>query len=590
MVTSGVAMTRIAPTLVCFLLSRCAGPDAPGGPETVGTEDDSAPAAIDADGDGSPDDIDCNDDDAAIHPGAVEHCDGVDEDCDTVVDEEAIDAPSWYADVDGDGYGGEKSVRACISPTPGDVATSEDCDDTDATTHPGASEICGDGRDNDCVEGVDGSCRLAGALPALDHLHVIAPGDVAPSETAAHAGFVAAVGDTNGDGNADLLVGFQASAAVDSGRIVLCFGPLLAIDSFADCTTSVPSPGGKVAPGYIEGVGVGDLDGDGYDDIAIGDDGAFYGDFKLEQYPGIFVFHGSPLDDPPLVPAYADASYISFAFGMSLAAGPILDGEQMLISSGSFAVYILDATPEPADVRVPPYEPFATLHDGEFGLGWNPRVENLDDVDGDGVTDIGISPTGFKSAAYLVSGVVPEGSFDVEDAQASFRGESRLGRIGDTNGDGYADLIVQAKQTLHVSDPHAVFLFGPVADDFVFDESTFDGTLLFRPPERSYELIFEDVDGIDLDGDSLSDVVASFNDDETPIEIAYGPISGAAEPDVWLARGEAPAPGFISDIADLGDIDGDGSGDVAFQGSPFALPGSTVDEPGNVYLLFRTGI
>ena len=51
---------------------------------------------------------DCNDVDASIFPTAVERCDGIDNDCDSAIDEEddnvIIDA-IWYADADQDGFG-----------------------------------------------------------------------------------------------------------------------------------------------------------------------------------------------------------------------------------------------------------------------------------------------------------------------------------------------------------------------------------------------------------------------------------------------------------------------------------------------------
>ena len=55
----------------------------------------------DEDEDGWPDDEDCDDQDAAVHPGAEEHCDGLDEDCDEQVDEQPVDAPGRTADCDG---------------------------------------------------------------------------------------------------------------------------------------------------------------------------------------------------------------------------------------------------------------------------------------------------------------------------------------------------------------------------------------------------------------------------------------------------------------------------------------------------------
>ncbi len=98
---------------------------------------------------------DCDDSDSAISPLASELCNGVDDDCDGSVDEDsALDASTWYADVDGDGYGDpSSSAAACAAPS-GHVADDADCDDGDAAVNPAASEIC-DGIDNDCDGVVD---------------------------------------------------------------------------------------------------------------------------------------------------------------------------------------------------------------------------------------------------------------------------------------------------------------------------------------------------------------------------------------------------------------------------------------------------
>ena len=63
--------------------------------------------SADADGDGYLSD-DCDNNDAAINPGADEVCDGVDNNCDGQTDEStAVDAGIWYPDIDGDGFGEE---------------------------------------------------------------------------------------------------------------------------------------------------------------------------------------------------------------------------------------------------------------------------------------------------------------------------------------------------------------------------------------------------------------------------------------------------------------------------------------------------
>ncbi len=102
----------------------------------------------DADGDGYLSFVcggqDCNDAVAQIFPGAGEHCgNGVDDDCDGLVDGADPQCPPACADADGDGY----ADAACGG---------SDCDDSDDAVRPGAGEQCFDGVDNDCDTTVDG--------------------------------------------------------------------------------------------------------------------------------------------------------------------------------------------------------------------------------------------------------------------------------------------------------------------------------------------------------------------------------------------------------------------------------------------------
>lgn len=91
---------------------------------------------------------DCNDTNSASHPGAAEVCDGVDNDCDGLIDEGASNLQQCYPDADSDGYGVGSSVSACTCPR-GYTATAGDCLDSSAQTHPGAQEQC-NARDDDC--------------------------------------------------------------------------------------------------------------------------------------------------------------------------------------------------------------------------------------------------------------------------------------------------------------------------------------------------------------------------------------------------------------------------------------------------------
>ncbi len=147
---------------------------------------------------------DCDDVNSAVFPDAPEVCNGIDDNCDTVIDTDAIDIPTWYADAEGDSYGDPTdTVQACEQPdnyvdnaldcTPstsentqpgtqywvdgdddgfgagaptlycddpgnGFADNANDCDDTAPTINPSATEVCDDANvDENCNGLVDDS-------------------------------------------------------------------------------------------------------------------------------------------------------------------------------------------------------------------------------------------------------------------------------------------------------------------------------------------------------------------------------------------------------------------------------------------------
>jgi len=130
---------------------------------------------------------DCDDTDPLINPGVIESpCDGVDNNCDTNIDENRVDADGdgfdecvdcddtdpnlnpntiWYFgyDEDNDGFFGQVgTAQNCAPPLfiiqPDYLSIVEiiadDCDDDNAAINPAATEIC-DGVDNDCDGQID---------------------------------------------------------------------------------------------------------------------------------------------------------------------------------------------------------------------------------------------------------------------------------------------------------------------------------------------------------------------------------------------------------------------------------------------------
>ena len=93
---------------------------------------------------------DCNDSNVMVNPDAVEACNGIDDNCDSKIDEADSEGCSTYSpDADGDGFGSNTELVCLCAKGPGVTTTKGDCDDGDKEVNPDASEVC-DGVDNDC--------------------------------------------------------------------------------------------------------------------------------------------------------------------------------------------------------------------------------------------------------------------------------------------------------------------------------------------------------------------------------------------------------------------------------------------------------
>ncbi len=241
----------------------------------------------DADADGycagtGPND-DCDDTNDAIHPGATEICDGIDNDCDGLTDDAdpgITGRPTWYADADGDGYGNAAvSQLACNQPV-GYVSNDDDCNDNPVNgvdIHPGATEIC-NGVDDDCDGLTD---------------------DADPGITGQPTWYA----DADGDG--------YGNAAVSQ---LACNQPVGYVSNDDDCNDN-PVNGGNIYPGATEICNGVDDDCDGLTDdddpgitgrpIWYADaDGDNYGDPNVSQAACIqpigFVSNDDDCDDNPV--------------------------------------------------------------------------------------------------------------------------------------------------------------------------------------------------------------------------------------------------------------------------------------------------
>ena len=91
---------------------------------------------------------DCNDENVDIHRNAIELCDEIDNNCDSLIDDQIFDLESdvdgnvYYEDKDEDGFGNAmQAVQTCSQPE-GYCQIADDCDDLQPLAHPQAVKVC----------------------------------------------------------------------------------------------------------------------------------------------------------------------------------------------------------------------------------------------------------------------------------------------------------------------------------------------------------------------------------------------------------------------------------------------------------------
>ena len=355
-----------------------------------------------------------------------------------------------------------------------------------------------------------GACLVA-ALVALT-AHVVAAAvlrvTVLPISTptsVAGARFgesVAGLGDVNGDGVGDLIVG-----APGADRVFMLSGATLAV------LRTMVDPNGT---GHLFGntvANAGDVNGDGVDDIAVGAPGPVPGPLPL------------PCALPPCPPP--DPA-LGRAFIFSGSNGALI---HTLIPSDEFA-------------------------------GFGVAIASLGDVNGDGVPDVavGMVPTGSPSSigrVYAFSGSNGAVLWEVDEPggkQFPSFGE-RLASIGDLNGDGRRDLLVSAPFHDVNPDPNVFVLAGRV---YLVSGAT--GAILrtHADPTPADQDLFGS--GIAAVGDQNGDGFEDYAIGEAGKGIVHL-INGKTGASAGTISAPAGVASFGFTIADVGDQNGDGHAD-----------------------------
>ena len=517
----------------------------------------SAQGMVDDDGDGFGIPKDCDDTNPAIHPDAAEICDGIDNDCDGAPDDsddDVVDAPSWYIDEDGDGAGTDvETVAKCYVPlgfaaAPNDCDDTDDtifegatercdgidndcdgtlsaeetdddsdgfvecedpsawvgdpdldfgdCDDTEATTHPGAEDTWYDGVDSDCAgdsdfdadgDGYDSAAHggedcddsdpryqpaaTDGLLYDLNCDGVAVGGELSASDhqwswDSAYVHDLSGAGDFDGGGRSDVLFAINGFGDDDGQVVQLYAGEHL--DGPRDVDTTSPHlafvhdlDGASEASGYLLADGGGDVNGDGLGDILLGqreiDLGATDGGAAFVMLGGPFESgeqRGLSTSDHTLLGTVAD-----WRAGVAVAFAGDVDGDSrtdLLIGAttdrpsraGVHLVLASELGSATTDLH-------GSAHIIEDPGAFDDAMSTAGDVDGDGLDDFLLGSNWDGALLYLAGDLGPAQQLTLADASVTFESQrcagtgdglaSDLSPAGDVDNDGLDDFLLGAQ-------------------------------------------------------------------------------------------------------------------------------------------------
>jgi hypothetical protein len=501
------------------------------------------------------DDTDCDDTDAAVNPGATEVCNSIDDDCDGTSDE-------GY-DADGDGAG-----------------DCDDCDDTDPDVNLGMTEVCGDAVDEDC-DGRAPLCQFADAQ-TLEDADVILTG----ADAGDQAGYSVAGGDLDADGFGDMVVGANAEAS-SAGAVYLVRGSLgsdLDLGSSSVLEFTGEDAGDEAGAALAV---LGDGDGDGDLELAVGATGESTAGASAGA---VYLLPGGATAGGSL--SAADAKIVgedgSDKFGGSVAAAGDLDGDgyaDLLVGALGD-----DAGGSDSGAAYVQYGPVAGSLDasalsvkiiGESSYDYaGTAVAGAGDIDGDGSPDLVIGAPGDDDAganagaAYiLLAGLastedLATADYKLTGAAARDAAGDAVAGVGDTDGDGYADVLVGAygNDDAGSTAGAAYLVLGPIGGDvgLASADAIFTGE---AADDNAGSAVAETGD---VDGDGLADLLigAYGNDDggsgAGAAYLFYGAISGTASLGTadLVVTGTTASDALGWALGTAGDVDGDGFPDL----------------------------
>ena len=469
----------------------------------------------------------------------------------------------WFYDADGDGFGAAAGEPAGCTPPPGYVLRDGDCDDFLPDVFPGAREVCGDGIDQDC-DGGDAACE-----GPPEQWWIRGTGDQGLGTE------LAAAGDLTGDGVAD-LVAAGPKADAGAGAVVVLAGPLIPGESPAPTATFSGPLMGRFGTAVVA---LGDVSGDGIDDLAWGAPGdGMLGDGAGRVWLGWGPTQGH--SDSGMGSGLVAGDNGVWGVGEALAAGGDVTGDgvaDLLVGApqgGDWATYpglaFVVPLPLPTDHVPTVGEDAHRLEGADSADLFGASLSVVPDRDGDGLAEVAVgapSHGGSQGAVYLWHGPVTADQLadDADERRLGAVAGARAGEVvagADLDADGYAELLVGA--------PSAA---GGRVDVYAADDAHHALVADGGGTDVGVSL-----DVGDLDGDGWLDLVVGAPadaDQRGVVAVWWGPISGTrswSELDDRL-EGEEAAAGLGTAVSVHPDLTGDGLPELVV-GAPEASGGA----------------
>jgi hypothetical protein len=371
--------------------------------------------------------------------------------------------------------------------------------------------------------------------------------------------------DVNGDGYADFAVGDSTEYA-QPGRVHVFLGSARGPSASASLTLDTPygldsSFGSSVAS-------VGDVNGDGYADLAVG------ADTTMGSTGQVYVYLGSAtgLSPTPSITLTAPDGHIG-RFGAAVAGAGDVNGDgyadlavgadEMMDATGRVYLYLGSAAGFGAMPALRVDGPDG--RNGHFGAS----LAGGGDLNGDGYADLVVGAWGaleLKGRVHVFLGSVtgltstPALSLTGADSSWSYFSTS-LASAGDLNGDGYADLVVGAPAALQFTGRVHVYLGSATGPRDT------PALSLTGPDGNGTHFGTGVASAGDLNGDGYADLAVGANGQAGSsvwgrVHLYFGSAAGPSATSFHTLTAPGRTAGFGHSLASAGDLNGDGHTDL----------------------------